>query len=263
MPEILRGRFKSLELSYESPERMAFPDRHLCIEGYLDKPREHPMDHMVFGHVFPVQYLGAMDSSTEDIFLATFLRDPLERLLSHYRYWKGIKCYPEHYLWQKVQSEEWSFERFALSKEMRNYYCQYFAFMPFSRIDFAGIFEDLANSWHSLCKTLQLPQPYPQLPHLNQTKPCPADIAISNETRSEIIDFHAQDYHLYNSAKRCNFGPFTEWTCSSYDVPQTSLENASGRSLTTNTRLVQALPKPLAPQRRSKKFKRPTCSPLA
>ena len=57
--------------------------------------------------------------------LVTVLRDALERLASHYSYWKSVEL-PGHFLWKWMIAEDWTFAEFAMSNEMRNFYSQYF-----------------------------------------------------------------------------------------------------------------------------------------
>lgn len=73
----------------------------------------------------------------------TWMRDPVQRLASHYAYWR--RDYdgsdPAQPLRNRMLREEWSFERFALGPELRNVYRQYLWGFDPARFDFVGITE--------------------------------------------------------------------------------------------------------------------------
>jgi hypothetical protein len=72
----------------------------------------------------------------------TWLRDPLQRTISHYHYWKRETAQQDkHPLQAKMNREGWTLERFCLGPEMRNFYTQFLWKFPADRFNFVGITE--------------------------------------------------------------------------------------------------------------------------
>jgi hypothetical protein len=196
MPKLVRPR-RVIE-DYETPFRLPSDARRSQIEEYLRNPVEVPEASVVFGHFFPIKYLGINNPTTDDISLITFLRDPIDRLFSHYSYWQANDN-SGHYLWRKMKSENWSFMDFALSNEMRNFYSQYLEGVRLDRITFIGIHESMDVSWKRLrhvfgSANLKLPRKNTSKSRANY------DQMISPQQVSQIREFHHADYRIYDTA---------------------------------------------------------------
>ncbi len=94
----------------------------------------------IHGHFLPLKYL--LLSLKKDIRFITWMRDPVERMLSHYYFWRKSydpeKSAPLH---KRVIEEDWSLERFCLGSELKNVYCQFLWGFPLECFDFIGITE--------------------------------------------------------------------------------------------------------------------------
>lgn len=153
----------------------------------------------IHGHFLPVKYRLALRG--RQVRWITWLRDPVQRLLSHYHFW--IRDYagddPAQPLRNRVLAERWSLERFCLGPELRNLYRQYLWGFDPARFAYIGITEhypqDLA--WFSqhclggevaaasaLVNPDRVGQPYPVEPSL----------------RARIERHHAADMALYRQA---------------------------------------------------------------
>lgn len=87
----------------------------------------------IHGHFLPVKYL--LLSLQQEVTFVTWMRNPVERLLSHYFYWKrSYNPKQAPLLHRKVIEENWSVERFALSPELRNLYSQFCGAFPWSSL---------------------------------------------------------------------------------------------------------------------------------
>jgi hypothetical protein len=97
--------------------------------------------HAVHGHFLPLKYRLALRGHQVDY--VTWLRDPVDRLLSHFHYWKRTPevASPAQPLRYRFVREDWSLERFCLGPELRNVYRQYLWGFPPSRFAFIGITE--------------------------------------------------------------------------------------------------------------------------
>ena len=95
----------------------------------------------VHGHFLPFKYRIAL--GRRRVQYVTWLRDPVERVVSHYHFWR--RDYdgsdPAQPLRNRMLHEQWSLERFALGPELRNVYSEYLWRFPFSRFAFVGISE--------------------------------------------------------------------------------------------------------------------------
>ncbi len=182
---------------YDSLFKVPVPKRYVEISKLLVSPAPVPLDSVVYGHFFPVKYTGLIRK--KDTKIVTILRDPAERMLSHYKSWNSLKT-SDHYLWQKMKSQKWSFHDFAFSKEMRNFYAQYFFGVPVQRFSYIGIFENLEESIQKCFEELCIPgSDDNDIPHLNVSSKS-FDTALSGEILDRFKNFHAKDYVIYNYA---------------------------------------------------------------
>ncbi|MBL1218971.1 MAG: hypothetical protein D8M59_15940 [Planctomycetes bacterium] len=95
----------------------------------------------IHGHFLPIKYLPLVDQLDEVRFV-TWLRHPVDRVISHYEYWKR-KYQPKTApaLQRQMVEEAWTLERFCLGPEMRNLYCQFLWGFPLDYFSFVGVTE--------------------------------------------------------------------------------------------------------------------------
>lgn len=95
MREILRKEFY---ITNDSDSFFKFPQekRTKLILNSLKSPEKLTGNSFIFGHFFTVKYLGDLSNNKTNFRLITFLRDPIERLASHYNYWQNNKF--SHYV---------------------------------------------------------------------------------------------------------------------------------------------------------------------
>ncbi len=92
----------------------------------------------IHDHFLPYKYLGVF----EEVNFITWLRDPIERLGSHYHYWKrSYSPGSKGALRKRMIVEDWSFEEFCFSEEMRNMYTRFLFKFPVDNFSFIGVFE--------------------------------------------------------------------------------------------------------------------------
>jgi hypothetical protein len=151
---------KTAGTSFAAALAAAFPERFHA--EYVDQPMQYPAWRRrlravrlgvagdvardagidcVHGHFLALKYrLGARGRPLRFI---TWLREPVERLASHYHFWR--RDYdgqdPSQPLRNRMLAEDWSFERFALGPEMRNVYRQYLWGVDPRSFAFIGITE--------------------------------------------------------------------------------------------------------------------------
>lgn len=110
-----------------------------CLLNMGSRPRFRHID-CIHGHFMPFKYL-LLKASKKKQFVV-WMRDPVERLASHYLYWvRNYNPIDAGNLHRRVVEEKWSLERFCLGPEMKNVYSKFFWGFPLARFDFVGITE--------------------------------------------------------------------------------------------------------------------------
>ncbi|MFU8764850.1 MAG: hypothetical protein ACNA7T_10020, partial [Haliea sp.] len=100
----------------------------------------------IHGHFLPIKYLLLADSL--DCRFVTWLREPVQRLVSHYYYWQRSydpAAEDTSSLHRRVVEEGWTLEQFCLAPELRNVYSQFLWAFPLRALDFVGITEYFAE----------------------------------------------------------------------------------------------------------------------
>jgi len=151
----------------------------------------------IHGHFLPIKYLLAANKL--DIRFVTWMRNPVERVLSQYFHWrKDYDPQTARSLRRKVVEEEWSIERFCLGPEVRDLYRQFLWGFPFEYFDFIGITEfydeDLEYFARHYLQTSLEPQ------RLNVGDQGKNDYQIDESFRKKIELFHVRDMTLYKRA---------------------------------------------------------------
>lgn len=148
----------------------------------------------VHGHFLPVKYL--LLSTRENIKFVTWMRDPVERLISQYNFWQRSydpRTAPPHH--KQVMEEKWTLEQFCLSPRFRNLYGQYLWAFPVEYFDFIGVTEhyeeDLAYfAENYLAGVLRVEK-------LNTANTETTVYSIDSSLRKRIESYHEQDMALY------------------------------------------------------------------
>lgn len=152
----------------------------------------------IHGHFLACKYEDFYQSG--DYTFVTWFRDPVERLTSHYYYWKEYHDKMEvQPLLKKFLKEEWSFEDFAFSEEVRNIYSLFLWNFPVERFDFIGITEYYAEDLTFFAKNY-LKVSEVKIPKKNVNKKSTGKKGNDPGLIREIKEFHARDYELYNYA---------------------------------------------------------------
>lgn len=150
----------------------------------------------VHGHFLPLKYL-RMDNAK----YITWLRDPIERIASHYFYWlRSYRPGRSSQLHYRVVEEEWSFERFCMSSELRNLYSEFLWGFPISKFDFIGITEHY-NSDMKYFSNQFLGCDLPVFKkNSNEDSVRKGYFSDNFNFRREVEDFHRKDVQLYKKA---------------------------------------------------------------
>lgn len=96
---------------------------------------------VIHGHFAPKKYSGRFPNAI----YVTWLRDPAERVVSHYLYWQRSYL-PGDPLWEQVVGQKLSLEQFAQLAFARDVYFRWFSPLGVERFDFIGIMEEYDRS---------------------------------------------------------------------------------------------------------------------
>lgn len=174
--------------------------RHALRAG-LALRRHPPQDATcIHGHFLALKYRVALGA--RPVRWITWLRDPVQRLASHYAFWRrdydGLD--PAQPLRNRMLREDWSFERFALGPELRNVYRQYLWGFDPAHFDFIGITEHYADDLACLASSLGC-GPVVSAALVNAERG-DQGYAVPDDLRARIERHHAADVALYRWALR-------------------------------------------------------------
>jgi len=155
----------------------------------------------VHGHFMPYKYLPFRNEG--QVVFVTWLRDPVDRLASHYYFWQRAydisRAAPLH---RKVIEENWSFEQFCFSDELRNVYTKFLWKFGIERFDFIGITEHFEEDIVEFAKKY-IDLKLTEIPQENVNPIGKVDyFKDKEELRNELIKWHAEDYRIYDYAIR-------------------------------------------------------------
>ncbi|NND95358.1 MAG: sulfotransferase family 2 domain-containing protein [Flavobacteriales bacterium] len=195
----LKGDYKDIPKSFEDRTKDAIKfDKRLSslkILGYKMLGVK-----CIHGHFLPYKYKKLLDD--ESTIFITWLREPTERLISHYYYWQRTSDKRWTSLHKKVIEEGWSLEEFCLSEEMRNIYGKYLWNFSVDNFDFIGVteyFEEdvlfFARKYLGYSDSINIP-----IKNVNPNNTGLYSDKIDKELLIAIKDFHSKDYDLYNYA---------------------------------------------------------------
>ncbi len=153
----------------------------------------------IHGHFLPYKYKKLLTDQNSKFI--TWLRDPTERLISHY-YWQRAYNTNSAPLHKKVIEDAWSLEKFCLSEEMENFYGKFLWNFSIDKFDFIGITEHFDEDVSFFLKNYIHGYDGDIIPKTNTN---PDKIGhysekISEGLLSDIKSFHSKDYELYNYA---------------------------------------------------------------
>ena len=156
----------------------------------------------VHGHFLAIKYVRWRGAGQYR--RVTWLRDPVERLASHYHYWRRtFDPSSAGGLHRRVVEENWSLEAFCLSPELRNIYRQFLWGVPLARFDFVGITEHFATDIDDFARDLLAPgvlQAHHAPEALNGNPGARSVYVTDADFRLRIERFHAADVRLYQEA---------------------------------------------------------------
>ncbi len=170
---------------------------HGCLMNMGTQSRLKNID-CIHVHYMPLKYRFLRTSQPKCY--VVWMRDPVERLASHYLYWiRNYNPIDAGNLHRRVVEEKWSLRRFCLGPEMRNLYSKFFWGFPLEWFDFVGITEFYDSEIKSFSENI-LQAPLNNLKVNVNPKPVGHPYIEHPDFRLEIQEYHEADVLLYRQA---------------------------------------------------------------
>jgi hypothetical protein len=163
--------------------------------------RARPLEniHCIHGHFLPYKYAYLNQESDYVI----WLRDPAERIVSHYYYWQRtsnkIQKPPLHH---KLTNKELSLEQFCRLPRFWNFYHQYLFRFKLENFSFIGLIENYEQSLTLFCKQFHIEKPVSVLFENQNSSRSGKTYDICPSLRHYIEKKNQKDYQLYYQAQR-------------------------------------------------------------
>jgi hypothetical protein len=179
----------------------------------LDCPREQAkaraLDHdlqavdfadtaCVHGHFLAGKYAGLAESMP--LQLVTWLRHPVQRLCSHYYYWRQAPGdQPITALRRQLLAEDWSLREFALCPRLQNIYSEFLCGVALQSFSFVGISEFYSDDLQQFSQQMLGVELEPRSVNVG-SRADGENYEIDAQLCAEIEAFHALDLQLYQDA---------------------------------------------------------------
>ncbi len=169
-----------------------------ALQSALNIEEEIPANiECIHGHFLPIKYLLLADK--QDIKFITWMRHPVERIISHYFYWKrSYNSRSSAPLHRKFIEENWSMERFCLGPELRDMYWQFLWGFSIDYFEFIGITEHYNEDFEYFIRKFLHASIIPQ--KLNVRNRNRQDDEIDEAFIEQVASVHARDMELYDNA---------------------------------------------------------------
>jgi hypothetical protein len=144
------------------------------------------------------------DQFTKNPFRTVILRDPLERAISHFRYWERAKGVVTHRIDVPYDSTI-NFRDFILLDDLQNYQSKALGGTPLECFDAVGVTENLeAFISDFVYKRKQIRSQIVEVPHLNRSFGGVdlTDLGIDNEFEKRFKSLNQLDYENYQKAQK-------------------------------------------------------------
>lgn len=172
------------------------------VASIVGRPRNETL---IFGHFLAGKYArfnGYYFSRCKGVAYAIFLRDPLQRAISHFFFWKRTAV-TGHQVWERFTRENWSLEQFLLSREHTNFQAKFLWRFPLSQFDFVGLTEHFNDSVKMLGCVFPLLKDLPiKVENRNPQNEIGENYKIDSCLVYEFMRRNKLDYALYNQATK-------------------------------------------------------------
>ena len=148
----------------------------------------------VHGHFWTDKYADVPDAD-----YVTWLRDPIDRLISQYNFWHNYR-FPHDPVWRRVHYDKLDFLSFAKLRYISNEQSRYIAGKPIESFAFVGLMEMFNEGMELFRDQFAIPFDPASLPRLRDSRQFRTVFDRSQLTRKDEVvlrDAHALDHDLY------------------------------------------------------------------
>lgn len=182
------------------------------VQIFTDKPEEERYSYdLIFGH-HTFQF---MDDIHPEMYKITMLREPVDRIISHYYF---VKRFKNHHLHEQVMSNQMSLESYVtsgISEELDNWYVKHFSGLDeekvysdpdyalacakrnLARFDCIGVLSQMDDFISKLRKDLSLKGTFDNNRRVNKTEGRPKVSDVSPKAIEEVKRMNSLDIALY------------------------------------------------------------------
>lgn len=152
----------------------------------------------IHGHFLPYKYRN--QSTHSQIKYIIWIRDPIDRLVSHYNFIKNSQFNSNNNspYQKKVLLQNWSFEKFCTDNTILNLLSKFLWKFDIEDFDFVGRIEDYQSDLALFSKSF-CQNPKPQIAYDN---PSPKDLGLKNKFSDKIRAAHKYDFNVYEQLLR-------------------------------------------------------------
>ena len=157
---------------------------------------------IIFGHFMTGKYCNFTTAGfvrRPGYSYVTFLRDPLQRAVSHFHYWKRIVG-TDNRVWVKFTNENWDLERFLTSNYFANFQSKFLYGCNLDTFDFVGVTEqydrslELLGSYVPGFEGLNLVNA-----NVNPLRKSESAYDVPGDMRRAFARLNGRDYELYEA----------------------------------------------------------------
>jgi len=163
--------------------------------GFRDRSRLRPTDRCIHGHFRAESYLALFPDGTA----MTWVRDPVERILSQYYYWKR-RPFRGHSICNLLIRNNLSPLEFAEIEVMRNLQCRYFNTKAVQDFGFVGITEQFDACLDGFYRLVGVQPKHNEARNKNPNKSTNTSYEIDPAIRARIAALNSRDCKLYDQA---------------------------------------------------------------
>jgi Sulfotransferase family len=167
------------------------------FESIIDDLESLPGRSVIHGHFQALKYTDRFPNAA----YVTWLRDPVERIVSHYLYWQRSQI-PGDAKWEQVTAQQMSLEQFAQLKFVRDLQQAYLFPLAVEQFDFIGITEEYDRSLE-LFRRLFCPKVQFDATVRNENPDRQGKFYdLDPELRKKILQYNERDASTYHDGVR-------------------------------------------------------------
>lgn len=157
----------------------------------------YPTDRCIHGHFRADTYLDLFPESR----CLTWLREPVERLISQYNYWQR-RPFRGHSVCKMLIERKLSLLEFAEIEAMRNLQSRYFHTLGIDDFWFVGVTEHFQSCVRHLYHLMEMEMQPAEVAarNTNPTKKPKSPYEVDPSTRAKLVALNSRDYKLYELA---------------------------------------------------------------